>query len=182
LGIGQAKLAALRVALLLGLAGAVCPSRAPAAPAEAGWRAFNGSWTALGKRTMIPLGGARRASITDFSGSLMLSGPSRPAVGFRANAIVFNDSTTGVIGRAVWTDERGDQVYSELQGPGGARIVGRIVGGSGRYAGATGAYAFSWRFLIEAEDGTVEGQSMDLSGQVRIATPRGAAPTGRPSR
>jgi hypothetical protein len=171
----------LQVALLIGLAVAVCPGwAAPAASAVTGWRAFNGTWTALGKRTVIPLGGGRRASITDFSGSLTLRGPSRPDAGFRANAIVFNDSATGIVGRAVWTDERGDQVYSELQGPAGVqavRIAGTIVGGSGRYAGATGAYAFSWRFLLEGEDGTVEGESLDLRGQVRAA-----APTGRPSR
>jgi hypothetical protein len=113
----------------------------------------------------------------DFNGSLMLTGPSRPAVGFRAEAIVLNDSVTGMVGRAVWTDERGDQVFSELRGETtatGNRLFGTFLGGSGRYAGATGSYEFSWRFLVEAEDGTVQGQSMGLKGQVRAATPQGA--------
>ena len=111
----------------------------------------------------------------------MLSGPSRPAVGFRAEAIVLNDSLTGLAGRAVWTDERGDQVFSELRGEttaAGNRLFGTFLGGSGRYAGATGSYEFSWRFLIEAEDGTVQGQSMGLKGRVRAAPPQSDATAG----
>ena len=105
----------------------------------------------------------------------MLTGAARPDVGFRAEAIVLTDSATGLVGRAVWTDEHGDEAYSELRGEGtttGNRIVGTFVGGTGRYAGATGGYEFSWRFVLEAEDGTVHGQSMGLKGQVRLGTPR----------
>ena len=111
----------------------------------------------------------------------MLSGPSRPAVGFRAEAIVLNDSLTGLMGRAVWTDERGDQVFSELRGETkvtGNRLYGTFLGGSGRYAGATGSYEFSWRFLIEAEDGTVQGQSEGLKGRVRAGPPQSAPAAG----
>ena len=115
---------------------------------------------------------ARRSRICN--GSLLLAGPSRPGVGFRAEAIVLNDSATGMVGRAVWTDERGDQVYSELRGEGtatGNRIVGTFLGGTGRYAGATGTYEFSWQFVLETEDGTVQGQSVGLKGRVRVGAP-----------
>jgi hypothetical protein len=111
----------------------------------------------------------------------MLSGPSRPAVGFQAEAIVLNDSATGMVGRAVWTDERGDQVFSELRSETAAtgnRLFGTFLGGSGRYAGAAGSYEFSWRFLLEAEDGTVQGQSMGLTGRIRAAAPPGAPSPG----
>jgi hypothetical protein len=111
----------------------------------------------------------------------MLSGPSRPAVGFHAEAIVLNDSATGIVGRAVWTDERGDQVFSELRGETAAtgnRLFGTFLGGSGRYAGAAGSYEFTWRFLLEAEDGTVQGQSMGLTGRIRAAAPPGAPSPG----
>ena len=83
---------ALYVALLVGVTCAPLPTWAQAASAGGEWREFQGTWTAVGTRQVIPLGGDRRASIADFNGSLMLTGPSRPAVGFRAEAIVLNDS------------------------------------------------------------------------------------------
>jgi hypothetical protein len=98
---------------------------------------------------------------------------------------VLNDSATGAVGRAVWTDERGDQVFSELRGETavtGNRLFGTFLGGSGHYAGATGSYEFSWRFLIEGEDGTVQGQSMDLKGQVRAVASQGVPGAGSPQR
>lgn len=172
------------VALLVVVICAPLPIWAQAASAGGEWREFQGTWTAIGKRQVIPLGGDRRASIADFNGALILTGPSRPAVGFRAQAIVLNDSVTGMVGRAVWTDERGDQVFSELRGETtatGNRLFGTFLGGSGRYAGATGSYEFSWRFLLEDEDGTVQGQSMGLKGQVR-ATPQSAPSAGSSQR
>ena len=151
--------------------------------AAAEWREFEGTLTATGSRHTIPLGSNRRASIADLDGTLLLGGPSRPGLGFRAEALVFNDSATGMVGRAVWTDERGDQVYSELRGEGtttGNRISGNFLGGTGRYAGATGSYEFSWRFVLESEDGNVQGQSLGLKGRVRVGTPPTAPGAGGP--
>ena len=178
---------ALRMAALAGLlALAACgpASSPPEAPAVAGdWREFEGTWTAVGSRHRIGLGGDRRASVANLTGSLLLTGPSRPAVGFRAEAIVFNDSATGMVGRAVWTDERGDQAFSELRGDGtatGNRVVGTFLGGTGRYSGMNGTFEFSWRFVLESDDGTVQGQSVGLKGRAR-AGPAPATPgTGAP--
>jgi len=117
------------------------------------------------------LEGDRKASIATFTGSLMLAGPSKPGIGFRSEAIVFSDTATGLVGRAVWTDERGDKVFSELRGEGtasGNKISATFTGGTGRYAGATGMYEFSWRFVLENEDGVVQGQSVGLKGRVRV--------------
>ena len=149
-------------------------SRAPristsALPDE--WRDFQGTWTAAGTRNIMRLGGDRRAGVSRFEGSLVLAGPSRPGVGFRSEAIVFSDTMTGLVGRAIWTDEHGDQAYSELRGEGTAsnnRIIGTFVGGTGRYAGVTGSYEFSWRFVLEDEEGGVQGQSSGLKGRVRV--------------
>ncbi len=91
---------------------------APLAAAE--WHEFQGTWTAAGDRHTIRLGSDRRASIANLNGTLLLAGTARPGLGFRAEAIVLNDSVSGMVGRAVWTDERGDQVYSELRGEGTA--------------------------------------------------------------
>ncbi len=107
------------------------------APASGEWREFQGSWNAAGSRRSIPLGAERRGSLIDLRGTLLLRGAGRPGVGFRSEVIALVDSETGLVGRSVWTDERGDQVFSELQGEGTAarnRIEGTILGGTGRYA------------------------------------------------
>jgi hypothetical protein len=176
------KQIALFAALLVAITCASLSAWSQATSDAGEWREFEGTCTAVGKREVISLGGARQASIADLNGSLVLSGPSRPAVGFRAEAIVLNDTLTGLVGRAVWTDERGDQVFSELRGEITAtsnRLVGTFLGGSGRYAGATGSYEFSWRYLIEDEDGTVQGQCLGLKGRVRAGSPQGTLSTGR---
>ena len=145
------------------------------------WLEFQGTWTAVGSRNTMVLGGDRQASISTFDGSLVLAGPLRQEVGFRSEAIVFSDSATGLVGRAVWTDEHGNHVYSELRGEGNAKhnkITGTFVGGTGRYSGAMGTYEFSWRFVVENEDGTLQGQSMGLSGRVRLDSERTGAGAG----
>jgi hypothetical protein len=147
------------------------PQVANSASSGGEWHEFEGTWTAVGKRSIMQLGGDRRAAVSTFEGSLVLAGPSRPGVGFRSEAIVFQDSATGLIGRAVWTNESGDAAYSELRGEGTAtsnKVVGAFVGGTGRYAGVAGNYEFSWRFILENEDGTVQGQSLGLKGRVRV--------------
>ena len=177
----------LRISALAGLSAlAACGPASPPTetPRDHGeLREFQGTWTASGNRHRIALGGDRRSSIASLDGSLVLAGPARPAVGFRAEAIVLNDSATGMVGRSVWTDERGDQAYSELRGEGtatGNRIVGTFIGGTGRYSGATGTYEFSWRFVLETEDGTVQGQSVGLKGRVRFGAPPATPGAGGP--
>ena len=167
--------------LFAGCGGSIETSVPVRAPSE--WYEFQGTWTAAGSRYVMGFGGDRRTSIAYLNGSLLLAGPSRPAVGFRAEAIVFNDSATGMVGRAVWTDERGDQAYSELRGEGTAtnnKILGNFLGGTGRYSGATGTYEFSWRFVLETEDGSVQGQSVGLNGRVRVTSPLAATGAGGP--
>jgi len=139
------------------------------------WLEFAGDWNAAGSRRTISLGGERRASILDLSGTMLLSGANRPGVGFRSQVIALVDSNTGLVGRSVWTDEHGDQVFSELQGEGTAdrnHITGKFLGGTGRYTGATGSYEFSWEWVMEAEDGSIQGRAIDLKGRV-LPSPSG---------
>ena len=153
------------------------PPKSAAAPGE--WREFEGSWNAAGSRHSIPLGPGRKGSIIELRGTMLLAGPGRPGVGFQANAIGLVDSATGLVGRSVWTDEHGDQVFSEIKGEGTAdrnHIAGTIFGGTGRYAGATGTYEFSWQFVIEAEDGSIQGRAVGLKGRVRSGAVAGGAP------
>jgi len=133
------------------------------------WLEFEGSWNAAGSRRTISLGADRRGSIIDLRGTMLLAGSKRPGVGFRAEVIGLVDSETGLVGRSIWTDERGEQMFSELQGEGTAErnhITGKFLGGTGRYAGATGSYEFSWQWVMEAEDGTIEGRAIELKGRV----------------
>jgi len=145
------------------------------------WHDFAGTWTASGSRNIMRMGNDRQAAISTFEGSLVLTGSKGIGVGFQSQAVLFNDTATGMVGRAVWTDEHGEQVFSELRGEGTAadnKITGTFVGGTGRYQGATGTYAFSWRFVIENEDGVVQGQSVGLNGRVRVAQPQTASGAG----
>ena len=166
-----------RFLLALAFAAAACgPStesrRLAAAPGE--WLEFEGSWNATGRRHSISLGAVRLGSILNLKGTMLLAGPGRPGVGFQSEVIGLVDSATGFEGRSVWTDEHGDQVFSELTGEGTAtrnHIAGTILGGTGRYAGVTGSYAFSWQFVIEAEDGSIQGRAVGLKGRFRPGQP-----------
>ena len=171
--------------LALALAATGCgPSPVPsksAGPATGEWREFEGSWNAAGSRHTIPLGANRRGSIIDLRGSMLLSGPGRPGVGFRADVIALVDSETGLIGRGVWTDEKGDQVFSELKGEGTAannHMTGTILGGTGRYAGVTGSYEFSWQFVLETDGGAIQGNAAGLKG--RFQAPQQNAEGAKP--
>ena len=154
---------------------------APQALAAGEWHVFEGTWTAAGMRRTLRLGTDERAAIFELTGSVLLSGARRPGVGFRAQAMGFSDSRVGMQGRCVWTDERGEMVYSELKGEAvgsGNLIVGRFVGGTGRYAGVTGDYTFHWQYVIEAEDGTVSGRVVDFKGRARLGRAATAAAGG----
>jgi hypothetical protein len=160
------------------------PAKQTTQPAQAlpagEWREFEGTWTAAGTRRTLHLGPDQRAAIFELTGSLLLTGAQRPAVGFRAQAIGFSDSRDGMQGRCVWTDERGDQVFSELKGQwvgSGNHIVGTFVGGTGRYASLTGEYSFQWQYIVDAEDGAVSGRVVDLKGRARLSQPATAPAT-----
>jgi hypothetical protein len=157
------------------------PSTVSPSPGE--WRTFEGTWSASGTRQTLSFETNHRASIFDMTGSVLLIGDRGLGVGFQAKAIGFTDSLAGMQGRCVWTDERGDQVYSELKGEfvaKGNRIVGTFLGGTGRYAGVIGEYSFQWQYVVESEDGTVSGRAVDLKGRARLSS-AAAAPDGEHS-
>lgn len=161
----------LTALVALALTAACSHTAAPASEAAPGeWHTFAGNWIATGTRSTIPLGAERRASIANLEGTMLLYGDNRPARGFRGEAIVFNDTGAGAEGRAVWTDSDGSQIFSELHGTGvarGKKIEGTFIGGTGRFTGATGSFGFTWQFVIDSEDGGIQGQTSDLSGRIR---------------
>jgi hypothetical protein len=166
--------------LALAFAAAACgPAESPKLSAAGGPLDFEGSWNGLGSRHTISLGGDRFGAVIDLKGSLLLTGADRPGVGFQSEVIGLMDSATGFQGRSVWTDEHGDQVFSELQGQGTAtknHVTGKILSGTGRYAGTTGSYEFSWQWVMEGEDGAVQGRAVDLKGHVQPGPAMGGSP------
>lgn len=169
------------VAALLLIAACRQSNSVPQMSRDGEWHVFEGSWTATGTRRTLRLGPDDRAAIFDLTGSLLLTGAERPAVGFRARAIGFSDSRAGMQGRCVWTDERGEMVYSELKGEfvgTGNHIVGRFIGGTGRYRGVTGDYSFQWQYVIDTEDGAVSGRTVNFKGRARLSEANRASAGG----
>ena len=110
---------------------------------------------------------------------MLLAGPSRPGVGFRAEVIALGDSATGIVGRAVWTDENGDQIFSELHGNGNSAGRSDCRDDPGRDRAlrrCDGDYEFKWQYVLEAEDGAVQGRTNDLKGRVRVGQPPSTPP------
>jgi hypothetical protein len=150
------------------------PARAASQADPEGWIAFEGAWSASGSRHAIAVEGGAEARILEMSGALVLSRGDGLSRGFRGEVIGFDDGIEPSVGRCVWTDERGDQVFSRLTGErleSGRRLVGTITGGTGRYAGLKGEYAFTWQFVLSSEDGLVQSRAVSLSGRVRRGRP-----------
>jgi hypothetical protein len=136
---------------------------------------FTGTWSATGDRQTMKLEPGHKAEIFRLSGSLLLAGEQRLRKGFKAVSIGFSDNLSGGLqGRSVWTDDRGDKVFSEFHGSGevpGKLIEGRFLGGTGRYARVSGEYTFRWKHLINNENGKVSGRVVDLKGWFRDGAP-----------
>ena len=121
---------------------------------------------------MVAVEGGGAAAIVEVSGAVVLTVGEGLSRGFRGQAIGFDDGQGSAPGRAVWTDENGDRLFSRLKGESlrtGKRFVGTITGGTGRYAGLEGEYSFTWQYVVAGEDGVgvIQGRAADLSGRVR---------------
>jgi len=151
------------------------PAKGPESVSSPGeWRSFEGTGAASGHRQALRMGPDRKVSIVNLSGSLLLIGEQRLGEGFRIDVIGSADSLKGGTAWCVWTDTRSDQVFSEFRGGPigtGARFTGTLLGGTGRYAGVTGEYEFEWQFVIESEDGNLQGRITGLRGRFRRDVP-----------
>lgn len=156
--------------LALALAGTVPCGAADGA--AGGWRPFEGTWSASGKRQAIAIEGAGTAFILEVAGAVVLTVGEGLSRGFHGEAIGYDDGQGASFGRCVWTDERGDRIFSRLAGEPlrtGRRVVGTITGGTGRYAGLEGEYSFTWKYLVPGDEGAVQGRAVGLAGRVRRA-------------
>ena len=162
------------VVSLAAAAGASLSSAVQEPSAAEGWKTFTGTWSARGPRQTIPTEGGRTAGIVQLSGAIVLADGTDLGRGVLAEAIAFDDGRNLSVGRAVWTDARGDRVFSELKGEPvatGRRIVGTITGGTGRYDGVVGAYELTWQYVARDDDDTVQGRAVDLRGRIRKGAP-----------
>jgi len=139
------------------------------APGET--HSFEGTWSASGTRHTLELEPGHKASIFSLSGSLLLTGEHGLGVGFHSEVIGISDSAVGGTGHGVWTDERGDKIFSQLRGQPigtGSHVVGTITGGTGRWAGLTGEYELRWQYVIASDDGTFSGRAVGIKGRVTL--------------
>jgi len=167
------RMVAVLVFLLVSACGG--PAKGPESAQPPGeWRTFEGTGTATGHRQTLQLGPDRKVSIVNLTGSLLLVGEQRLGQGFRSDVIGFSDSLKGGTAWSVWTDSRGDQIFGEFRGGRigtGSRFTGTLLGGTGRYAGVTGEYEFEWQYVIDEEDGTIQGRITGLRGRFRQNAP-----------
>ena len=170
---GRGLRAAALLCLALALAIVVGASLRAQQPPD-GWRTFAGAWSASGVRQTLPAEAGRTAAIARLSGALVLSSGGAGS-GFAAEAIGFDDGSSETTGRAVWTDNRGDRIFSTLRGEPlqtGRHITGTITGGTGRWSGAIGEYTLTWQYVVAGEGDAIQGWSKDVHGRVRIGEAR----------
>ena len=165
---------AVIVVLFTGLVGALAAQAVPAVQvpdlASSG-QAFEGTWSAAGERQTLPTEAGQPAVTVRLSGAVAITTGAGLGRGFRGEVIGFDDGVGVVAGRAVWTDEKGDRIFSVLKGDrlaaAGRPMRGTITGGTGRYVGLTGEYEFRWQYLIAGDGNLISGRAVDLSGRVR---------------
>jgi hypothetical protein len=172
------RAARLLVAATIGIATAAgLQVSARQQPFAANWQTFTGTWSARGQRQSVPIGGGGTASVVYLSGAVVPATRDVLGGGMRAEAIAFDDGSSSGTGRAVWTDSRGNRLFSEITGrtvAAGRRITGTFTGGTGPFAGASGDYELTWQYIARDNDiGTdVQGRAANLHGRLRAGVQR----------
>lgn len=150
--------------LAASLAATIVADPGAQAPANAE-RSLRGSWSAAGRIQTLPTETGKPAAVVQLSGAVVLADDTGAHTGFHGDAISFDDGSGVATGRAVWTDTRGDRLFSILRGEPigtGRHVVGTITGGTGRYAGVAGGFELTWQYVISDDEGTIQGRTNDL--------------------
>jgi len=141
--------------------------------ATATGQVFEGTWSAVGHRQLLKTEPDRAAVTVQLSGAVSITTGAGLSRGFRGEAIGFDDGAGLIAARAVWTDDKGDRIFSGIFGDAfasaGRQMRGTITGGTGRYAGITGEYEFRWQTMVTVDDTSVNGRTVDLRGRVRAS-------------
>jgi len=136
---------------------------------------FKGSMIANGTRSNFPFGDERQVFTFKLSGHVNLQTTLSKTKDYWSECIGLADSVTGLVGRCVWKDLAGPEIYLTIQSDRlqqGSQVNGTIVGGSGKFAGISGELSFNWSSvttLTEAEGVvSVTGQTKNLGGRYLV--------------
>ena len=134
---------------------------------------FTGSWIANGTRQILPFG-KRNIYTFKLSGHVNLKEAIGGELDFWSEVIGFSDSQTGTQARCVWRDLDDGKLFLVLKSDSmqsDALVFGKIVGGTGKFANATGELSFKWSsisFYREDARSTISGQAFDLKGNFQL--------------
>ena len=137
---------------------------------------FKGGWIANGTRALFPFGSERQIYTFKIAGHVDLHNTTLgKKKDFWAECVGLSDMVTGVVGRCVWKDLDGPEIYLTLQSSQmqqGSQVTGTIVGGTGQFAGISGELSFNWSSVILQTDAegiaNVSGHSKNLVGHYRV--------------
>jgi hypothetical protein len=136
---------------------------------------FNGSMIANGTRTDFPFADGRQVFTFKLAGHVNLQNLLDKKKDYWSECVGLADSVTGAVGRCVWKDLDGPEIFLTIQSDKlqqGGQVTGTIVGGSEKLAGISGELSFNWASVITQTDAegvvNVTGQTRDLGGKYRI--------------
>lgn len=171
--------------LVLLIVGGAAPSGAEdrravsSSPASHG--SFEAQWSVKGTREELSFGSVGSQAIFKHQGRLTVLRSNGLVGSAFSSCIGLSDTRTGSSGRCVWVTDGGDEIFSEVNrvpspaGQGG-KGVGRLVGGTGRFAGIEGSYEMRWIERPQADSADLAHETISMSGRWKIAHP--AKPSG----
>jgi len=136
---------------------------------------FKGSMIANGTRTPFPFVEGRQVFTFKLGGHVSLQTAIGKKKDYWSECVGLADTTSGLVGRCVWKDLDGPEIYLTIQSDRlqqGSQVSGSIVGGSGKFAGISGDLSFNWSSVITQTDAdgivNVTGQTKNLGGSYRV--------------
>ncbi len=136
---------------------------------------FKGAWIANGTRTSFPFEDGRQVFTFKLAGHVSLQTALGKKKDYWSECVGLADSVTGLVGRCVWKDLAGPEIYITLQSDKlqqGSQVTGTIIGGNGSLAGISGDLSFNWASITTMTDSegviSVTGQTRNLGGHFRL--------------
>lgn len=145
------------------------PARAETSAREGEFTArwvVSGTWRAMG------LGGSREVILADLTGRLDVTHGSGDIVDLSTRCLVYWDSAKSGSGSCRWRHPSGDEIFVEIEGgllAPNKSVSGRLIGGTGRYAGISGEFAFDKWNALQLDREERSGEPDELSGRTLTA-------------